>query len=247
MASANSQSGALRWQLPALNFRCALAAAVALFLGGLVLLTRAIAPSVHYLTSLQLQLEQQQQQQQHGCRESPQHTTGDLLHRNSGESLEHQPHSSLSPPLLHSSLNRTIPQTLVLYELYYSKEGWSSLHEEAPYRPLCVHPGAVRQNSSDLDAPKLFPLIQDKAYQQLLCEYGAIFAVDLHLEELQGGATWVAFQSWRAEKNGQALSKVALASMARSMREQEALGNKDVFYFWSYIYPTVDMYSLCNK
>ena len=152
------------------------------------------------------------------------------------------------PLLLPHPLKRTLAQTLVLYELYYSKEGWGHLHNEAPYKPVCVYPGAVRRHTGDVDAPRLLKVIRDTVYQKLICEYGAIFAVSLNLPELQKGISWVAFQSWRAADKGWALSEAGLDSMGRSMRELEAAGKTDVFYFWAdFFVPGRSMYDMCDE
>ena len=126
-----------------------------------------------------------------------------------------------------------LPSALVLYELYYADNGWSSLHDYIPYQPLCVNPNMTRPNTTDIDAPARLPILMDSVYQGLICEYGAIFSVRKHLEEFQKGANWVGFQSWRAAEKERALSPVAVSAMVADMRRRDESGHNDVMYFWS--------------
>ena len=142
--------------------------------------------------------------------------------------------------------NSTAAQTMVLYQYYYGPEAWSSLKSEPPYRPICLRPGSLRPNTDDIDATQLLELLQDPMYEGLLCEYGAIFTVAMHLQTMQAATDWVGFQSWRAADRGKALSVKALERLAQSMAEHEARDDTSVFYFWSHLWQW-PMYSKCDE
>eukprot|EP00271_Cylindrocystis_brebissonii_P001955 TRINITY_DN122_c0_g1_i9.p1 TRINITY_DN122_c0_g1~~TRINITY_DN122_c0_g1_i9.p1 ORF type:complete len:572 (+),score=68.04 TRINITY_DN122_c0_g1_i9:148-1863(+) len=105
---------------------------------------------------------------------------------------------------------RMRPRVLVMYELYYDEKAWDVLHRVEPFQPLCVRSGKVQSEEGDIDAAKVLPLLADDRYQALLCEYGAFFALAAHINTIQKGIPWVAFQSWRAEEKKLGLSEEAL-------------------------------------
>ena len=131
------------------------------------------------------------------------------------------------------ALNVSSNSVFVLYELYYSEIGWPHLHSYKPYRPLCIVVGKRRSGSDDIDAPMLSPGLRNQTWQNLICEYGAILTVASHLEEIQQGAKWLGFQSWRAAQKHSALSEKAILVMEANMRERQSSGFVDVMYFWS--------------
>eukprot|EP00271_Cylindrocystis_brebissonii_P021469 TRINITY_DN765_c0_g1_i2.p1 TRINITY_DN765_c0_g1~~TRINITY_DN765_c0_g1_i2.p1 ORF type:complete len:441 (+),score=40.04 TRINITY_DN765_c0_g1_i2:157-1479(+) len=171
--------------------------------------------------------------------------------------------AALDSKMRHSSFPWNLSGTqadpvLRLYELYYSEAAHPFLHTTPPYLPLSVHPSAVRPNSADVDAPKILPVLQDKIYQKLLCEYGAIFALDSHLDAVHGSVPWVAFQSWRAKEKNMAISDSALQSLQENLRgripgmadgnqtgDTLTLGVND-FIFWG-TWVNHDLYGQCDS
>ena len=170
-------------------------------------------------------------------RDHPQNTLANSVANGSLRLLQKNESGIQKAPFLSS--------TLVLYELYYAGNGWSSLHDSEPYQPLCVNPNMTRPNSTDIDAPAHLPVLMDATYQGLICEYGAIFAVRKRLPQFQKGANWVGFQSWRAAEKKRALSPKALESMVADMRKRDESGHTDVMYFWSGFGPK-SMLDVCD-
>eukprot|EP00271_Cylindrocystis_brebissonii_P001949 TRINITY_DN122_c0_g1_i2.p1 TRINITY_DN122_c0_g1~~TRINITY_DN122_c0_g1_i2.p1 ORF type:complete len:520 (+),score=45.13 TRINITY_DN122_c0_g1_i2:341-1900(+) len=149
---------------------------------------------------------------------------------------------------------RMRPRVLVLYELYYDEKARDVLHREEPYQPLCVRPGKVELEKGDIDAAKVLPLLGDDRYQALLCEYGAFFALAPHINAIQKGIPWVAFQSWRAEEKKLGLSEEALWQLQlRLQRGGEELeeDEKAGLWFWTAVgkkkYPGVEFATLDSE
>eukprot|EP00271_Cylindrocystis_brebissonii_P007023 TRINITY_DN2009_c0_g1_i2.p1 TRINITY_DN2009_c0_g1~~TRINITY_DN2009_c0_g1_i2.p1 ORF type:complete len:491 (-),score=32.58 TRINITY_DN2009_c0_g1_i2:204-1676(-) len=113
--------------------------------------------------------------------------------------------------------------TMHLYELYYTTEAHPVLHDTAPWIPMCVISSALRPNSHDVDASLLFPLIQDSAYQALICEYGAMFALANNWDALQGSSEWAGFISWRAAQKNRKMEPAGLEGIIRSMATEQAM------------------------
>eukprot|EP00249_Psilotum_nudum_P011445 c23181_g1_i1 orf=1-2895(+) len=121
-------------------------------------------------------------------------------------------------------------QPLCIYEPFYGAGAWPFLHSNnALYRGISLFPAGMRSGVDDVNAAQRLPLLNDSYYQNVLCEYGAIFAVATHIDQIHKNA-WIGFQSWRA-----AGRKVALSSEAEKM-----LGDRvrtgmdgDAVYFWA--------------
>eukprot|EP00271_Cylindrocystis_brebissonii_P002904 TRINITY_DN1365_c0_g1_i2.p1 TRINITY_DN1365_c0_g1~~TRINITY_DN1365_c0_g1_i2.p1 ORF type:complete len:381 (-),score=18.64 TRINITY_DN1365_c0_g1_i2:620-1762(-) len=124
-------------------------------------------------------------------------------------------------------------RTVLLYELYNSEKTFKYIHNQQPYRPMSLRPNVLRLGSTDINVPESFPILHDVRYQQLLCEYAAIFFLDPRLQEFQGRVPWLGFQSWRAHEKGYALTRQAFKVLVRDIRERELAFQVNAFYFWS--------------
>lgn len=134
-------------------------------------------------------------------------------------------------------------KNLVLYEIYHSRNAWRKLYTVSPFRGISVVPGVVKPYTNDIDCPSLYPLLQNETFQNSLCEYGAIFTVNNHLENLQGQVPYLGFQSWKAKKKKLNLSWLAIDSIEFHIDFE---GEKNIFYYWA-TWNNTDMWDFCDK
>ena len=62
---------------------------------------------------------------------------------------------------------------------------------------MCQSKGARRPRSDDVDAVMRLSVLDDTYYRDLLCEFGAMFAIANRIDTVHK-LPWIGFQSWRA-------------------------------------------------
>nr|CAB3495338.1 unnamed protein product [Digitaria exilis] len=148
-------------------------------------------------------------------------------------------------------------QPVCIYEIYSGEGAWPFLHHGSLYRGVtlvtyayfCIFflksKGARRPRSDDVDAVTRLSVLDNPYYRDLLCEFGAMFAIANRVDTVHK-LPWIGFQSWRA-----AGRKVSLSQSAEETLEETATGrnNGDVVYYWSPMEmdETSDFWSMCDS
>lgn len=120
-------------------------------------------------------------------------------------------------------------QPVCIYEIYSGEGAWPFLHHGSLYRGVTLSKGGRRPRSDDVDAVTRLSVLDNPYYRDLLCEFGAIFAIANRVDTVHK-LPWIGFQSWRA-----AGRKVSLSERAEETLEEITSGesNEDVIYYWS--------------
>ncbi|CAN6305966.1 unnamed protein product [Urochloa humidicola] len=136
-------------------------------------------------------------------------------------------------------------QPVCIYEIYSGEGAWPFLHHGSLYRGVTLSKGGRRPRSDDVDAVTRLSVLDNPYYRDLLCEFGAMFAIANRVDSVHK-LPWIGFQSWRA-----AGKKVSLSERAEESLEEITTGenNGDVIYFWSPmdIDQTSDFWSMCDS
>ncbi|CAN6294402.1 unnamed protein product [Urochloa humidicola] len=136
-------------------------------------------------------------------------------------------------------------QPVCIYEIYSGEGAWPFLHHGSLYRGVTLSKGGRRPRSDDVDAVTRLSVLDNPYYRDLLCEFGAMFAIANRVDSVHK-LPWIGFQSWRA-----AGKKVSLSERAEESLEEITIGenNGDVVYFWSPmdIDQTSDFWSMCDS
>ncbi|KAF8697840.1 hypothetical protein HU200_035330 [Digitaria exilis] len=136
-------------------------------------------------------------------------------------------------------------QPVCIYEIYSGEGAWPFLHHGSLYRGVTLSKGARRPRSDDVDAVTRLSVLDNPYYRDLLCEFGAMFAIANRVDTVHK-LPWIGFQSWRA-----AGRKVSLSQSAEETLEETATGrnNGDVVYYWSPMEmdETSDFWSMCDS
>lgn len=121
-------------------------------------------------------------------------------------------------------------QPICIYEPYFGIGSFPFLHQSNPlYRGISMFSEQKRSGHDDVDAALRLPVLNDSYYREVLCEYGAFFAIANRIDRVHKNA-WIGFQPWRASGRKVALSKEA----EKSLRDTIRLGTHgDAVYFWS--------------
>ncbi|MCO5599433.1 hypothetical protein L7F22_053537 [Adiantum nelumboides] len=128
-----------------------------------------------------------------------------------------------------SELERT-GQPICIYEPYIGVGTWPLLGEKSIlYRGISLIAKQRRPGSDDIEAPLRLPLLNNSYYRDVLCEFGAYFAIANRIDRIHKNA-WIGFQSWQA-----AARKVSLSSKAELALFNVLKGgnNGDTVYFWA--------------
>lgn len=136
---------------------------------------------------------------------------------------------------------RVFRPLLVMYETYFTRDALPFLHKQRPYRGVRLGSNVLGTNrTKDIDVLRILPILKDEIYKGLLCEFGAMFAIDSKLWELQKKELWVGFQSWKAKEKRISLKPLAMVNLMRHFHEKKKEAtlkkqylNKEVFYYWS--------------
>lgn len=121
-------------------------------------------------------------------------------------------------------------QPLCIYEPYFGMGASSFLHQQYPlYRGISLSPKQKRFGYDDIDAALRLPLLNDSYYQEVLCEYGALFALANRIDRVHKNA-WIGFQPWQASGRQVSLSTEAEQSLTDAIR---AARHGDAFYYWA--------------
>lgn len=123
-------------------------------------------------------------------------------------------------------------QPLCIYEPYYGMGASVFVHQNDPtYRGISLISKQRRSGYDDIDAAARLSLLNNTYYQEVLCEFGAFFAIANRIDRVHKNS-WIGFQSWRA-----AGRKVALSTGAeKSLRDAVKVAKHgDTFYFWGHI------------
>ncbi|CAD6211919.1 unnamed protein product [Miscanthus lutarioriparius] len=120
-------------------------------------------------------------------------------------------------------------QPVCIYEIYSGEGAWPFLHHGSLYRGVTLSKGGRRPRSDDVDAVTRLSVLDNPYYRDLLCEFGAMFAIANRVDNVHK-LPWIGFQSWRADGR-----KVSLSESAEKTLEEITSGesNEDVVYYWS--------------
>ncbi|XP_022993256.1 uncharacterized protein LOC111489326 [Cucurbita maxima] len=122
-------------------------------------------------------------------------------------------------------------QAVCIYEIYSAPGAWSFLHHGSMFRGLSLSSRALRLESDDVNAPKRLPLLEDRFYQDILCEMGGMFAVANKIDTIHR-RPWIGFQSWQADGRKESLSKKAGKVLEEAIQKNT---RGEVIYFWAYM------------
>lgn len=120
-------------------------------------------------------------------------------------------------------------QPLCIYEPYYGSGSWPFLHRVALYRGVGLATKGRRAGADDVDGPARLPLLGDSYYRDVLCEYGAYFAIANKVDRIHKNS-WIGFQSWRAGGRKVSLSTVAEKELIDAVRTGR---HGNAVYFWA--------------
>ncbi|KAH7388539.1 hypothetical protein KP509_16G080800 [Ceratopteris richardii] len=122
-------------------------------------------------------------------------------------------------------------QPLCIYEPYYGLGASVFVHEDDPtYRGVSLIPRQRRSGHDDIDAASRLPLLNNTYYQEVLCEFGALFAIANRIDRIHKNS-WIGFQSWRASARKVSLSVEAERNLRDSIKNTE---HGNAFYFWGH-------------
>lgn len=120
-------------------------------------------------------------------------------------------------------------QPLCIYEPYYGPGAWPFLHRVALYRGIGLAAKGRRAGADDVDGPARLALLGDSYYRDVLCEYGAYFAIANRVDRIHKNS-WIGFQSWRAGGRKVSLSTVAEKELIDAVRTGS---HGNAVYFWA--------------
>eukprot|EP01018_Ginkgo_biloba_P037807 Gb_27708 [translate_table: standard] len=120
-------------------------------------------------------------------------------------------------------------QPLCIYEPYHGPGAWPFLHRNALYRGIGLVTEGRRAVADDIDGPARLPLLNDAYYRDVLCEYGAYFAIADKVDRIHKNS-WIGFQSWRAAGRKVSLSKAAEKELTDAVRMGR---HGHAVYFWA--------------
>lgn len=120
-------------------------------------------------------------------------------------------------------------QPLSIYEPYYGPGAWPFLHHAAIYRGIGLATKGRRTGADDVDGPARLPLLGDSYYRDVLCEYGAYFAIANRVDHIHKNS-WIGFQSWRAGGRKASLSTVAEKELIDAVSTGK---HGNAVYFWA--------------
>ncbi|KAI5075198.1 hypothetical protein GOP47_0009865 [Adiantum capillus-veneris] len=121
-------------------------------------------------------------------------------------------------------------QPICIYEPYIGAGTWPLLGEKSIlYRGISLIAKQRRPGSDDIEAPLRVPLLNHSYYRDVLCEFGAYFAIANRIDRIHKNS-WIGFQSWQAVGR-----KVSLSSNAELALNNALKGgnNGDTVYFWA--------------
>eukprot|EP00250_Pteridium_aquilinum_P016552 c23159_g1_i1 orf=709-3948(-) len=121
-------------------------------------------------------------------------------------------------------------QPICVYEPYIGPGTWPLLGQKSMmYRGISLIAKQRRLGSDDIEAPMRLPLLNHSYYRDVLCEFGAFFAIANRIDRIHKNA-WIGFQSWQA-----AGRKVSLSGKAESVLYDAVKGRNsgDIVYFWA--------------
>ncbi|CAM0956296.1 unnamed protein product [Alopecurus aequalis] len=150
--------------------------------------------------------------------------TWDEVYRNARKSERLKPEGNERDE---GELERT-GQPVCIYEIYHGEGAWPFLHHGSLYRGITLSRGGRRPRSDDVDAVMRLSILDNPYYRDLLCEFGAMFAIANRIDTVHK-LPWIGFQSWRA-----AGRKVSLSESAEEILEKLMAGenHEDVIYYW---------------
>ncbi|KAL5224134.1 hypothetical protein ABZP36_010773 [Zizania latifolia] len=135
-------------------------------------------------------------------------------------------------------------QPVCIYEIYSGEGAWPFLHHGSLYRGITLSKGGRRPRSDDVDAVTRLSVLDNPYYRDLLCEFGAMFAIANRIDTVHK-LPWIGFQSWQA-----AGRKVSLSGSAEETLEQTMAGenHEDVIYYWAPMDmdQTSNFWSMCD-
>ncbi|KAH7299398.1 hypothetical protein KP509_24G009500 [Ceratopteris richardii] len=145
------------------------------------------------------------------------------------ENMKHELHERED-----GELERT-GQPICIYEPYIGAGTWPLLGKKSIlYRGINLISQQRRPDSDDIEAPLRLPLLNDSYYSDVLCEFGAFFAIANRVDRIHKNS-WIGFQSWRAAGRNVSLSTKAELALVDAVKGH----NGDKVYFWA----TTDLYS----
>ncbi|ONK57001.1 uncharacterized protein A4U43_C10F15520 [Asparagus officinalis] len=118
---------------------------------------------------------------------------------------------------------------LCIYEIYSGRGAWPFLQHGSLYRGISLSKRAQRPRSDDIDAVGRLPILNNAYYGDLLCDFGAMFAIANKVDSIHN-MPWIGFQSWRAAGRKVSLSVNAEEVLERTAQEKS---EGDVIYFWT--------------
>ncbi|XP_020094017.1 uncharacterized protein LOC109714032 isoform X2 [Ananas comosus] len=121
-----------------------------------------------------------------------------------------------------------IGQPVCVYEIYSGEGAWPFLNHGSMFRGITLSKSARRSKSDDVDAVTRLPILNETYYKDILCEFGAMFAIANKVDSIHR-LPWIGFQSWRA-----AAKKVSLSKRAEETLEEMMLADNkgDAIYYW---------------
>eukprot|EP00250_Pteridium_aquilinum_P011154 c19869_g1_i2 orf=453-2816(-) len=123
-------------------------------------------------------------------------------------------------------------QPICIYEPYYGMGAAVFVHQNDPtYRGISLISKQRRPGYDDIDAAARLPVLNNTYYQEVLCEYGAYFAIANRIDRVHKNS-WIGFQSWRARGRKVALSIEAEKSLRNAIKVAK---HGEAFYFWGRI------------
>ncbi|KAI5017861.1 hypothetical protein ZWY2020_042749 [Hordeum vulgare] len=150
--------------------------------------------------------------------------TWDEVYRNARKSERMKPEGNERDE---GELERT-GQPVCIYEIYHGEGAWPFLHHGSLYRGITLSKGGRRPRSDDVDAVMRLSVLDNTYYRDLLCEFGAMFAIANRIDTVHK-LPWIGFQSWRAAGRKVSLSVSAEETLEKTMAEEN---HEDVIYYW---------------
>lgn len=150
--------------------------------------------------------------------------TWDEVYRNARKSERMKPEGNERDE---GELERT-GQPVCIYEIYRGEGAWPFLHHGSLYRGITLSKGGRRPRSDDVDAVMRLLVLDNTYYRDLLCEFGAMFAIANRIDTVHK-LPWIGFQSWRAAGKKVSLSESAEETLEKTMAGEN---HEDVIYYW---------------
>ncbi|KAI5063832.1 hypothetical protein GOP47_0020502 [Adiantum capillus-veneris] len=123
-------------------------------------------------------------------------------------------------------------QPICIYEPYYGIGASVFVHQNDPtYRGVSLLSRQKRPVHDDIDVAVRLPLLNNTYYEEVLCEFGALFAIANRIDRVHKNS-WIGFQSWKAFGRKASLSIEAEKNLRDAVKIAE---HGDAFYFWGHI------------